>query len=201
MRALTGTDIINFDISYADILALTTAGRYVYLNADDVPGRSDAYTHTTTTTDGADVQILLDRTTLTDGEWFPDALDDSGALIPSVADEMAAIITGDGILPGRIRKAAAATEAWERAMDPVHGLAAVRAAAVREVAIYAGTQSEAARLLNMDPSTVNKLVREDALPEGWAHIGVIIDADDETVVVDLDDGHRQELPRDEVTAI
>lgn len=37
------------------------------------------------------------------------------------------------------------------------------------------------------------------VPEDWARTGEIIDITDETVVVELDGGHRQELPADEVT--
>lgn len=38
-----------------------------------------------------------------------------------------------------------------------------------------------------------------AAPEDWAHTGEIVEKNDETVVVELDDGHRQELPTSEVT--
>lgn len=38
-----------------------------------------------------------------------------------------------------------------------------------------------------------------AVPEDWAHQGEIIETNGETVVVELTDGHRQELPADEVT--
>ncbi|MFD3970347.1 type II toxin-antitoxin system Phd/YefM family antitoxin [Streptomyces cyaneofuscatus] len=40
-----------------------------------------------------------------------------------------------------------------------------------------------------------------AVPEDWACTGEITELNDETVVVLLDDGHRQELPVDEAAAI
>lgn len=42
-------------------------------------------------------------------------------------------------------------------------------------------------------------VPEYSVPEGWSRSGEIAEVNDETVVVDLDDGHRQELPTEEVT--
>ncbi|MGK3105336.1 type II toxin-antitoxin system Phd/YefM family antitoxin [Streptomyces sp. WAC05858] len=44
-------------------------------------------------------------------------------------------------------------------------------------------------------------VPDYSVPEDWAHEGEIVEIGDQTVVVELDDGHRQELPQDEVTAI
>ncbi|MFD4595689.1 type II toxin-antitoxin system Phd/YefM family antitoxin [Streptomyces rubiginosohelvolus] len=44
-------------------------------------------------------------------------------------------------------------------------------------------------------------VPEYAVPEDWARTGEITELNGETVVVLLDDGHRQELPVDEATAI
>ncbi|TFI30180.1 type II toxin-antitoxin system prevent-host-death family antitoxin [Streptomyces sp. 4R-3d] len=44
-------------------------------------------------------------------------------------------------------------------------------------------------------------VPEYSVPEDWARKGEIIEATDEAVVVELDDGHKQELPRDEVKAV
>ena len=42
-------------------------------------------------------------------------------------------------------------------------------------------------------------VPDYSIPEDWAHAGEIVEVNSETVVVALDDGHRQELPADEVT--
>ncbi|MFJ4972088.1 hypothetical protein [Streptomyces sp. NPDC088755] len=43
------------------------------------------------------------------------------------------------------------------------------------------------------------VVPEDAVPEDWAREGEVIESNDEIVVIELRDGHRQELPVDEVT--
>lgn len=153
MRPITGTDILNFHTSGDDLLVLTANGEFAHID-----GEGNAYDYIQT--DEGEVQILLERTTITDGEFFPDALDEDGDLNPAIADEMAAIINADGILPGRVWKATEAGKAWEKAEQDTHRLAADRAAAVAEVAAFAGSQSAAARLLRLDQSTVNKLVKK-----------------------------------------
>lgn len=207
MRPITGADITDFYASGDDLLVLTADGEFAHIDGDGA-----AYDFVTAA-NGESVQILLERRTITDGEWFPDALDDDGNLIPAFAEEMAAIINNDGILPGRAMRAVAAGKAWEKSEQATNALAAARAAAVAEVAAYAGSQSAAARLLGLDQSTVNKLVKKanratvgaratvpaDSIPEDWASTGEVVEVNTETVVVELDGGHRQELPTDEVT--
>jgi hypothetical protein len=159
MNPITATDIIDFHNGRADLLALTETGEFTHLDYNNVDGRADAYSYTDT--EDGEVQILLERTTITDGEWFPDALDDDGNLIPSIAQEMAAIINQDGILPSRAAKAVEASKRWTAAVDHTNALALTRAAAVAEVVdIVGGNQSEAARVLGLDQSTVNKLVKK-----------------------------------------
>lgn len=153
MRPLTGTDILDFYASRSDLLVLTADGEYAHLD-----GEGSAYEYTEI--DGNEVQILLERRTITDGEWFADALDDNGNLTPETASEMADIITQDGILPSRAMKAVEAGKAWTASEQETNRLAIARAAAVAEVAAYAGSQSAAARILGLDPSTVNKLIRK-----------------------------------------
>lgn len=165
MRPITGADILDFYSSRSDLLALTADGEYAHLEADDIVSssyddrRATAYDFVTTA-DGAEVQILLARATIIEGEWFADALDDDGTLTPDTAVEMADIINSDGILPSRAAKAVEAGKAWEQSEKETNSLALARAFAVAEVAAYAGSQSAAARLLGLDQSTVNKLVKK-----------------------------------------
>ncbi|QTD96941.1 hypothetical protein [Streptomyces cyanogenus] len=42
-------------------------------------------------------------------------------------------------------------------------------------------------------------VPEYSVPDNWAREGEIAESNDETAVVELDDGHRQEIPLDELT--
>lgn len=163
MRPITGTDIIDFHNSRYDLLALTADGEFDYIDYSDVTAssyddaRATAYDYVVLDND-TQVQVLLERTTIDEGEWFPDAITEDGDLLPSAADDMAAIINNDGILPSRTMKAVEASKAWEAAEQTAKDLAAARAAAVNEVATYAGTQSAAATILGLDQSTVNKLV-------------------------------------------
>ncbi|MFH9692621.1 hypothetical protein [Streptomyces globisporus] len=163
MRPIAGTDIIDFYNTRYDLLVLTGNGEFDHIDFDAVTsssyddGRATAYDYVTT--EDGEVQVLLERSTVEEGDWFPDALTDEGGLIPSAADEMAAIINQDGILPSRARKAIHAGEAWKAADEAAHQAASDRAAAVVEVVAYCGgNQSKAGRLLGLDQSTVNKLV-------------------------------------------
>ncbi|MFD9593098.1 hypothetical protein ACFWA9_10110 [Kitasatospora sp. NPDC059973] len=45
------------------------------------------------------------------------------------------------------------------------------------------------------------VVPEYAVPEDWPREGEIVESNAETVVVELVNGHRQELPGDEVAAV
>jgi DNA-binding transcriptional regulator YdaS (Cro superfamily) len=162
MRPLTATDILDFYASRADLLVLrTSTGEYDHIDASDIDeGRPDSY-NLVTLTDETDAQILLARDTITDGEWFPDALDDEGDLDPGAANDMAFIITSDGVLQRCLKRANFASTAWTEAAEKANHYAALRAAAVAEVVdVVGGNQSEAARLLALDQSTVNRLVKK-----------------------------------------
>jgi hypothetical protein len=134
-----------------------------YLGADDIPGGTpDAYAHVTTAYD-TEAQILLDVDTILDGGWFPDALDEDGNLRSEVAGEMADIINADAGLT----VAAAVAEARKAATTAERDALAAQASAVnraravaRVVDLCGGNQSEAARQLGIDQSTVNKLVKK-----------------------------------------
>jgi transcriptional regulator with GAF, ATPase, and Fis domain len=160
MRLLTGADIIDFYTGRDDLLVITDTGEFVTLDESDLTGSTDAY-GATTTHDGTEVTVLLKRETIDDGEWFPDALDD-GDLTPAVADEMANIINNDAGLQGRVtvQEIRDVTAAWEKATAEADRLAAERARRIAEFARACGSQSHAARLLGLDQSTVNKLVRK-----------------------------------------
>jgi hypothetical protein len=218
MRKLTAADIIDFYNSRDDLLVLDAAGEYTHLDYTDIDtttyddGRVNAYDFCTTT-DGDEVQILLERAAITDGDWFPDALDAGGNLTEAVAAEMADIITTEGIVPARARKAQAAEKQRQDAADAADAAAIKRAQAVAEVVAYlGGNQSAAARALGIDQSTVNRLMKKvtvkvgarvtvpaHAVPEDWPATGEAIEVGEETTVVELDNGRRQEIPSDEVT--
>ncbi|MGW5679209.1 hypothetical protein ACWEV4_29715 [Streptomyces sp. NPDC003860] len=163
MRPITGADVIDFHSGRDDLLILTSDGEFTTIDHSDIAysamngRRADAYSFIATE-DGIDAQVLLERSTIDEGEWFPDALDDDGNLIPSFADEMADIINSDGILPSRV---AAAGEAGKRWKEETNRLAYERAKAVATVVAYCGgNQSRASHLLGLDQSTVNKLVKK-----------------------------------------
>lgn len=164
MRPITGTDITDFYASRWDLLVLTADGEFDHLDNDAIDAgsyddRATAYDFVNTV-NGTQVQVLLERRTISDGDWFPDALNDDGSLDGDAADQMAEIINSDGILPSRAMKAVEAGKRWEQSERDTNNLAAARAAAVAEVAAYAGSQSAAGRLLGLDQSTVNKLVKK-----------------------------------------
>ncbi|MES9804909.1 hypothetical protein [Streptomyces cinereoruber] len=161
MRLLTGADIVEFYNSRADTLAFN-GNEYLHLDAVGLSGTIEAY-NTAATEDGDEVQILLTASTIKDGDWFPDALNDDGDLDTSVADEMAAIINTDAGLTGllQIREIRETTTAWEKADQEANRLAAERAQRVAAFVQHCGgNQSAAARHLGLDQSTVNKLVRK-----------------------------------------
>ena len=56
-----------------------------------------------------------------------------------------------------------------------------------------------ARIVPVETVGARVTVPDYAVPDDWARAGEIVEVNDETVVVELDDGHRQELPTDEVT--
>jgi hypothetical protein len=165
MRPITGTDIIDFYAGRNDLLVLTTKGEFTHIDYSDVEyspmygTRADSYMYVAT--EAGEVQVLLNRSGIDDGEWFPDALNEDGDLDPAVAQEMADIINSDGILPGRARKAIRTGEKWKEDDETARQSAAYRAASVAEVVAYCnGNQSKAGRILDLDQSTVNKLVKK-----------------------------------------
>jgi hypothetical protein len=161
MRLLTGTDIIDFHNGRDDLLALTQAGEFVTLDHADLTDRTDAYS-LTTTHDDVVVTVLLERDTIDGGDWFADALDGHGYLDPEAADEMAAIINNDAGLHTRaaVEEIREATAAWEASASNTNRLASNRARLIANFAKRCGSQSAAARLLDLDQSTVNKLVKK-----------------------------------------
>lgn len=168
MRKLAGTDIIDFHDSGYDLLVLTATGEYTHLDHADIDtstydgGRANAYDFCTTA-DGDEVQILLERATITDGDWFPDALDADGNLTPSVAAEMADIITNDGIVPARALKARSSAAAWEAKAQDADKAALTRARDVAAIVSLLGdNQSAAARVLGINQSNVSRLVKRAA---------------------------------------
>lgn len=163
MQLLTGADIVDFYNSRDDLLIRNTNGEYATVDYSDIAdGDTTAYSYAVAN-DGSAFHVLLERTTINEGDWFPDALDADGNLDPAVADEMAAIINADAglhvaVAVGDVR---AVTAAWEGATASADALALDRARAVaRVVGLCGGNQSMAARTLSLDQSTVNKLVKK-----------------------------------------
>ena len=159
MRLLTGVDIIDFYNGRDDLLAITQHGEFVTLDESDLTGSTDAY-GATTTSDDVEITVLLKRETIDEGEWFADALDEDGDLTPDAAAEMAAVINNDAGLHTRVAvdEIREATAAWEASATETNRLAAQRASLIARFAQQCGSQSAAARLLDLDQSTVNKLV-------------------------------------------
>ncbi|WKK24140.1 hypothetical protein QZH56_36810 [Streptomyces olivoreticuli] len=164
MRLLTGADILAFHETRYDLLVLD-GGEFTHLDRSDIEDgqRVDSYL-TVTTTGGGEVQVLLERSAVVAGDWFPDALDADGTLSPVVADEMASVINCDADLRTifAVREIRALTAAWEEASAEADRLAALRACRIADFAAACGSQSAAARSLGMDHSTVNKLVKKAA---------------------------------------
>jgi len=163
MRLLTGADIIDFHTGRDDLLVLTEGGEFITLDHGDLTGRTDAY-GLTTTHDDVEVTVLLERETIDAGDWFPDALTEDGTLSLEVAAEMAEIINNDAGLHARVavQEIRDITAAWEKVTAEADRLATERARRISELATACGGQSAAARLLGLDQSTVNKLVRKAA---------------------------------------
>jgi hypothetical protein len=162
VRLLTADDILDFHRGRADVLVLTEAGEYTTLDHSDLTNpEADAYS-TAATHDGTEVTVLLQRSTIDDGEWFEDALDSDGNLRPEIAADMASAINNDAGLHVRIAvsEVRETTAAWENVTTEADALALKRAARVANLARLAGSQAAAARLLSLDQSTVNKLVRK-----------------------------------------
>lgn len=211
MRPIAGTDILDFYASRYDLLVLTAASEFEHIDGDGT-----AYEYIETAESGQ-VRVLLERRTITDGDWFADALNDDGHLVQSVANEMAEVINADGIIDVAISQAQQASAAWEQANAQADQAAAARSHAVATVVKFTGgNQSAAGRLLGLDQSTVNKLVKKAKraavagdritvpahyVPEDWPTTGEVIEVGAETTVVELDNGNRQELPSDDVSPV
>lgn len=175
MRLLTATDITDFyNNGSDDLLALggdvDVDCEFITLDIADIAAEDASYgqidTRKPVTTDnGEEITVLITRTMISDGDWFPDALTEAGDLDPAVAGEMASIINNDAGLHTMVAVAEAreATAAWQGAADEADRRALARAHAVlKVVTLYGGNQSAAARHLGMDQSTVNKLVKKTA---------------------------------------
>lgn len=168
MQLLTGADILAFFNGRDDLLIHDSDGTYVTADYSDIAeGDTTAYSYAVAN-DGSAFHILLERSTIEAGEWFPDALDENGNLDPGAANEMAEIINNDADLRTTVavREALAANLAWREAGAEADRLALARAQAVLNVVNRCnGNQSLAARRLGLDQSTVNKLVRKAQLAQ------------------------------------
>lgn len=177
MRPLTGSDIVDFHTSGTEYLAMGDDGQVWHLDPDDLACDREEVVMSAevTTEDGDDVTILLTAGDIADGEWFPDAIQD-GVLVDEHAEGMAWIINNDVLLLPMVMGAKLLAQDWRKAVDQADRLALQRAQAVARVAAFTGNQSETARLLNLDPSTVAKLVGKARAAEQAATDG----ADDAT---------------------
>jgi hypothetical protein len=161
MEALTATDILGFYANRRNEYLAIENGEYVHLGADDILDGDPVSYNYVTTHQGAEAQILLSRDTISEGDWFP--LDEDGALSPETAAEMADIINDDaGItLTTAVERAHELAQLAEHAAAEAQLSAVARACGVaRVVSLCGGNQSEAARRLGIDQSTVNKLVKK-----------------------------------------
>lgn len=160
MRPVTADDLAEFWESRADYLVADLfSGDLLHLDAEAFEGAPVAYDHATT--EGREVLVLCQRSTLADGEWFPDLLDDTGDPRLEVLAEAAATITSDGLLEQAMRNAVWAAEQWQVAEQAAQDAALRRARAVTDVVdLCGGSQSEAGRLLGLDQSRVNRLVKK-----------------------------------------
>jgi hypothetical protein len=158
MKALAATDILDF---YADRSARYLAienGSYAHLDADDIADGSPLSYSYVTTGRGTEAYILLDRDTISEGDWFP--LDEDGTLSPQTAAEMADIISADAgfALTMAVERAQEMATVAEQTAREAQAAAFARAAAVaRVVSLCGGNQSEAARRLGIDQSRVSRL--------------------------------------------
>lgn len=163
IRLLTADDILSFYVSRrrgAQYLAVEN-GEYVYLDDDLIADGTPRSYNPVTTINGTEARILLRQETITDGDRFPDALDDDGTLKPTVAAEMAEIVNQDAglVLDLVVERARKAAERADAAAKVAADAATARARAVTQVvSMCGGNQSEAARLLGIDQSRVNRLV-------------------------------------------
>ncbi|MFI9026328.1 hypothetical protein [Streptomyces sp. NPDC053560] len=142
VRPITGSDITTFHAGRSDLLVLTADGRFQHLDYSDVrpaTGKQPTPYEHAAARDGAEVLVLVTRAVIDAEDWLPDSLDDDGRLLPAYADTMAELILADGILPSRVRKAAAAT-------------GGARARAVAEVIAYCGGDSDRAGRLLGEPA-------------------------------------------------
>lgn len=160
MLPITGADIISFYNSGRDLLAVYPNGILAHLDSADVKIRDGyhvAKREYVTTPDGQkEIFVLLDRSVIEGAPGFREALDDTGALRPSDADDIAQFILDD-----RVLAVEDATLGWQRSVETANANALKRARAVAMVVACCGNnQSEASRRLNMDQSTVNKLVKK-----------------------------------------
>lgn len=161
MRPISYGDIISFHEGRADLLVLDADSKFSHIKYDDVAnGRAEAY-FGIELSDGSTATVLLERKTIDDGQWFPDALDDNGDLIPGYAMDMADIINNDTLREIAINRAVDAFGEWRTSEQETNRLAMARARTVVDVVAFCkGSQTEAARRLDLDQSTVNRLVKK-----------------------------------------
>lgn len=166
MRPLTATDILGFYEGSADLLVLNAAGDFTTLDIDDIAPECVALGEIKTpdevvTDDGEAVTLLITRSEIQDGDWFPDAVDDDGTLQPAVAQEMADIINADrGVhFMVAVQEAREATADAEEAQAEADRRSLLRAQAVQRASDLS-SQSHVAKVLGIDQSTVNKLVKK-----------------------------------------
>lgn len=165
MRLLTGADIIDFYEGGYDFLVLDADGGFIMLDIDNIAPEHVAYggiknPDEVVTDDGEAVTLLVTRSQIEDGDWFPDALDD-GTLQPAVAQEMADLVNADrGVsLMVAIQEAREATADAEKAQAEADRRSLLRAQAVQRASDLS-SQSHVAKALGIDQSTVNKLVKK-----------------------------------------
>lgn len=163
MRPITADDLQEFWDSGTDYLAADLAAAddfLLHLDTEAFSGHPVAYDHAETE-DGREVLILCDRTALDSGEWFPDLLDEDGVPRPNVLAAAAENITSDGLLEAALRNASTAAEEWAQRTLAADEAALHRARAVAHIVdLVGGSQSEAARLLGINQSRVNRLVKK-----------------------------------------
>jgi HNH endonuclease/Helix-turn-helix domain len=157
--------ILNFSRSHkrgAAFLVLENA-EFAFLGAEHIAdGRPEPYEYITTT-EGTKARILLTQDIIRNGARFPGALGSDGSLLPEAAAAMAEAVNREAGFLVAVAIAEAHGMGEQAARDAAQAQASAlrRAAAVAQVVeLCGGNQTEAARRLGLDQSTVNKLVRK-----------------------------------------
>lgn len=165
IRLLTAGDIRNFHMAQAlggKYLAIKDGG-YVYLDDSLIADGNPLVYNSVTTTSGTEARILFTQDAITDSAWYPQQLADDGTIPESIAADIANSINNAAglVLQIAIDRARELAAIAERDAAAAQASALARAAGIaRVVNLCGGNQSEAARRLELDQSTVNKLVRK-----------------------------------------